>query len=207
MKKILVFIFVLGFASMSLAAQEISIIAKKFEFLPGKITVERGHPVKLYLISADVDHGIAIKAFGINNEIKKGEITTVEFTPDKAGEFAIDCSIYCGFGHGAMKGKLIVTGYMDITATELKTAMKNKDFFLMDVHIPEQEHIPGTDAFIPYNKIKENVDKLPNDRNTKIIVYCRSGPMGDDASTALFNLGYKNVYNLVGGIKAWNVIK
>ena len=102
-----------------------------------------------------------------------------------------------------MKGKLIVTGYRDITAAELKAKLKNKDFFLLDVHIPEQKHIEGTDAFIPYNEIEKYVDRLPKDKDTKIVVYCRTGSMSAEASRTLLRLGYKNVYNLLGGIKAW----
>lgn len=214
MKKIISFIFVLLFAagvvSVSLArdeVKEISIIAKKFDFLPKEIRVERGKPVKIYLTSIDVAHGLAIEALGVDVNFEKGEVAVLEFTPDKVGEFEMRCSVYCGGGHKAMKGKLIVAGYQDISAKELKSAMKNKDFFLMDVHTPEQKHIEGTDAFIPYNKVERYKDKLPKDKNTKIIVYCRSGPMGDDASAALYKLGYKNVYNLKGGIKAWNKIK
>jgi rhodanese-related sulfurtransferase len=183
---------------------EKSIIAKKFDFIPNRIEVLRGERVKLYITSVDVAHGIAIDALGINKEIQKGELTIVEFTPDKVGEFEIKCSVYCGFGHGGMKGKLIVTGYRDISADELKDAMKNKDFFLVDVHIPEQKHIKGTDAFIPFNKIEKHAGKLPEDKNTKIIVYCRSGSMSVTASKVLQKLGYRNIYNLVGGIKEWN---
>ena len=36
------------------------------------------------------------------------EAATIEFTADKAGTFPFQCSNFCGFGHGKMKGKLIV---------------------------------------------------------------------------------------------------
>jgi rhodanese-related sulfurtransferase len=200
--------FVVGvIPALAAQTQEISVIAKKFEFLPGKITVNRGVPVKIYLTSVDVDHGFAVSEFKIDKTVKKGEVAIVKFNPDKAGEFNMYCSVYCGMGHGRMKGKLIVQGYKDITVQELKEALKKKDFFLIDVHIPEQEHIPGTDAFIPYNEIEKYQDKLPKDKDTKIIVYCEAGPMGDTASNALFKLGYKDVYNLVGGKRSWDKMK
>ncbi len=47
--------------------------------------------------------------------------------------------------------------------------------------------------------IKGNIDQLPSDKNSKIIVYCRSGSMSREASQTLIDLGYKNVFNLVGG--------
>jgi len=45
--------------------------------------------------------------------------------------------------------------------------LKNKDFFLLDVHIPEQKHIKGTDEFIPYNEIEKYKEKLPKDKKKK----------------------------------------
>jgi rhodanese-related sulfurtransferase len=199
----------LGSVSSGGAAEtrKIGVISKQYEFIPETIEVMRGDKVKLYVTSTDVTHGLAIPAFGVDSSFEKGELTVIEFVPDKVGEFEIKCSVFCGIGHRGMRGTLIVGGYKDITAKELKAAMKNKDFFLLDVHVPEQKHIEGTDAFIHYKKIEENANKLPADKNTKIIVYCRSGPMGDDASAALYKLGYKNVYNLKGGINAWNKIK
>lgn len=159
--------------------------------------------MKIYITSIDVAHGFAIDAFGIDEKVEKGKLTIIEFTPDKTGEFEIKCSIFCGARHGRMKSKLIVAGYQDITASELKAALEKDDFFLLDVHIPEQKHIDGTDAFIPYNEIEKYIDKLPKHKDTKIVVYCRTGSMSSEASRTLLRLGYNNVYNLVGGIKVW----
>ncbi|MCF7966336.1 rhodanese-like domain-containing protein [Methylobacter sp. Wu8] len=106
---------------------------------------------------------------------------------------------------------LIVTGcgfqkpdYLKmITATELNRSMQNEDIFLVDVHTPEQQHIKGTDLFIPYNEIEKYKDKLPKDKNTAIYLYCEGGPMGNAAARSLHELGYPNLLNLEGGAKAW----
>jgi len=90
-----------------------------------------------------------------------------------------------------------------ITAADLNKIMQQSDIFLVDVHIPEQQHISGTDAFIPYNKVEEHQDKLPDDKNTPIYLYCEGGPMGNAAARSLYDLGYRNLYNLEGGSKAW----
>ncbi len=90
-----------------------------------------------------------------------------------------------------------------ITSTELNKIMQNKDILLVDVHTPKQQHIKGTDLFIPYNEIKKNQDKLPKDKNTAIYLYCKGGPMGNAAAKSLYDLGYRNLYNLEGGANAW----
>jgi rhodanese-related sulfurtransferase len=63
--------------------------------------------------------------------------------------------------------------------------LTKKDFFLVDTHIPEQEHINKTDTFIPYNEIEKNLTKLPKDKNEKIVLYCRSGSMSRAAAYIL----------------------
>ncbi|MEW6035168.1 MAG: rhodanese-like domain-containing protein [Candidatus Micrarchaeota archaeon] len=94
--------------------------------------------------------------------------------------------------------------YTNITESTLQGMMEEKDFFLLDVHVPEvQEHLNGTDAFIPYDAIGQNLDKLPQQRDAKIVVYCRTGRMSADASQKLADLGYTNVYNVMDGIGSY----
>jgi rhodanese-related sulfurtransferase len=90
-----------------------------------------------------------------------------------------------------------------ISAPELKQLMQREDVFLLDVHIPQQQHIKGTDLFIPYNNIENYQAQLPVDKNTPIYIYCEGGPMGNSAARTLNELGYSNLYNLKGGAQAW----
>jgi len=83
-------------------------IAKQFEFVPGTITVKKGDTVKLTITSTDVEHGITIPEFGVNQTIPAGQTATVEFVASKAGTFEFHCNVFCGEGHGEMKGKLVV---------------------------------------------------------------------------------------------------
>jgi len=80
---------------------------------------------------------------------------------------------------------------------------KTSNAFILDVHTPEQTHIPGTTAFIPYDQIKQNQNRLPTDKNTPILVYCRSGNMSAAAAKELSALGYSNIYDLEGGTNAY----
>jgi cytochrome c oxidase subunit 2 len=85
------------------APQRIEIVAKRFDFTPGEITVKQGTPVTIVLTSRDVDHGVRFRDFHVAMDAKKGETKEFTFTPDKAGTFIGQCSVFCGSGHGSMK--------------------------------------------------------------------------------------------------------
>ncbi len=53
-------------------------------------------------------HGLGIADLGIDMALAPGEEAQAEFTPEKAGEFHIHCTVYCGSGHGDMHGMLKV---------------------------------------------------------------------------------------------------
>ena len=94
--------------------------------------------------------------------------------------------------------------YVDLSAEEaLALLQENKETFLVDVHIPEQEHLVETDAFIPFEEVDGRLDEFPEDKETPILVYCRSGNMSKTVSEELVELGYGSVYNLAGGLHAW----
>ena len=88
--------------------KEFNIVSKKYAFVPAEIKVKQNDIVKITLTSEDVAHGLAIKEYGINLSVKKGEVKKIEFLADKKGAFTLRCSVYCGTGHEKMTGKLIV---------------------------------------------------------------------------------------------------
>ena len=94
--------------------------------------------------------------------------------------------------------------YSTMTVEELNRALEGeKDFLLVNVHIPYAGEIPKTDVHIPYNQIEENLDQLPKDKNAKIVVYCRSGGMSRSAAQKLVQLGYTSVIDVPGGMRDW----
>lgn len=98
--------------------------------------------------------------------------------------------------------KLQDNGVKKISVTQLHQMIEEKDFILVNVHIPYEGEIPETDKFIPYNKIGKHLNELP-DKNQKIVLYCRSDNMSTIAAKILTKAGYSNLYNLKGGMKAW----
>jgi rhodanese-related sulfurtransferase len=92
--------------------------------------------------------------------------------------------------------------YTNITPTQLNGLLKQKDFFLVNVHIPYEGEIDSTDAQIPYDQTTQQLGQYPADKNTKIVLYCRSGRMSSIAAKELVQAGYTNVWNLGGGMAA-----
>jgi cytochrome c oxidase subunit II len=89
-------------------AVEIKMTARKYRFDPNVITVTKGQHVRLIITALDRDHGFKLEAFNVNQKLKKGDASTVEFTADAAGTFPFQCSVVCGLGHHKMKGRLVV---------------------------------------------------------------------------------------------------
>ena len=96
--------------------------------------------------------------------------------------------------------------YTNVSATQLKAMLDKKDFTFVNVHIPYEGEIAKTDAFAPYDEIEKNLDRLPADKNAKIVLYCRSGRMSTLAAETLVRLGYTNVWSMEGGMIAWETL-
>ncbi|MEK7400165.1 MAG: rhodanese-like domain-containing protein [Candidatus Poribacteria bacterium] len=96
-----------------------------------------------------------------------------------------------------------MTGYTTMSIEELHNALTNNNFLLINVHIPYAGEISGTNLLVPYNEIERNLDKLPSNKDAKIILYCRSGNMSSIAVKTMVKLGYTNVIDVPGGMNAW----
>lgn len=84
--------------------QEVKVVVKG-GYNPDLIILKKGIPVRLYFYrdeTADCSDTIVIGDFKIRKPLPPFETTTVEFTPDKEGEFEFTC------GMGMMRGKLVV---------------------------------------------------------------------------------------------------
>ena len=93
-------------------------------------------------------------------------------------------------------------GFTDLSVEQLANSMSSKKFTLVNVHVPDQGNLPGTDLSIPFDQISNRLDQLPG-KDAPIVLYCRSGGMSTQAAAALAAAGYSKVYELDGGFNAW----
>ena len=107
-------------------------------------------------------------------------------------------------GHLTPKGwSMDKKGYENISVDRFVKMMSDKDFVLINVHIPYQGEIAETDLLIPFNAIDQHKNELPKDKDARIVVYCMTGPMGDIAAKRLVRMGYTRVIHFQGGMRAW----
>tara|TARA_B100001057_G_scaffold13798_1_gene13104 strand:- start:2539 stop:2847 length:309 start_codon:yes stop_codon:yes gene_type:complete len=67
-----------------------------------------------------------------------------------------------------------------------------------EIRIPDSENI---DFYDPQNFIKK-ITLL--DKEAHYFLYCKSGLRSYNSCSIMKDLGFKNVYNLIGGISDWN---
>jgi rhodanese-related sulfurtransferase len=58
-------------------------------------------------------------------------------------------------------------------------------------------------VLIPLYPLKERTGELQEHVNDPIIVYCKAGSRSQNACQTLVSYGFKNVYNMLGGIQSW----
>ena len=101
------------------------------------------------------------------------------------------------------KPALSASGYVDLGVEDFVTLIEKPATTVVNVHIPYGGDIPGTDTSVPFNETEALLAALPTDKTAPIALYCRSGAMSAVAAKALVAAGYTNVYDLSGGMNAY----
>lgn len=96
--------------------------------------------------------------------------------------------------------------YKELTSNEFENEIqKNPNAIIIDVRTPAEfhlGHIPkAINIDISSAEFPENIDLLDRDKN--YYVYCRSGGRSTTACQYMASLGFKNIYNLCGGLLSY----
>lgn len=96
----------------------------------------------------------------------------------------------------------IVLEYKNITPQEARIMLdEDSNIILLDVRTPEEfseKHIDGAILIPDYEIDTRAKIELP-DKQSKILIYCRSGVRSKNVAHKLISMGYENVYDF-GGI-------
>ena len=87
---------------------EVVIIAMAWAFMPAEIRVPRNAEVTFTATSVDVIHGFEIARTRVNMMLIPGQVGRLTHVFREPGEYLLICHEYCGTGHHAMSGKVIV---------------------------------------------------------------------------------------------------
>lgn len=84
----------------------------EFDYGEGKLSkdlvIPVNTPIRLDLVSEDVNHSLFIPAFRVKEDVVPGYDNYLWFTPYYVGEYDLLCTEYCGLLHSSMTAKTLV---------------------------------------------------------------------------------------------------
>ena len=111
-------------------------------------------------------------------------------------------ALLTGCGSAGTSGE---SGYTHISQEEAKEMMDTQEVLILDVREQEEYddgHIPDA-VLLPVGTItEESAAEVIPDKDTTVLVYCRSGNRSKTAAKTLAGLGYTKIYEF-GGIATW----
>lgn len=97
-------------------------------------------------------------------------------------------------------------GIAQVGPTQAIQILNREGALLLDVRedkeLAETGRIPHA-RHIPLSRLNERLAELKAGKDKPVVAYCRSGSRSNKAATQLRKAGYEQVYNLAGGILAW----
>ena len=98
-----------------------------------------------------------------------------------------------------------LSGMLTVGAIEATQLSNRENAVFLDIREDREYkggHIPDA-IHIPLSQLSERVSELGKYRDNPVIAYCRSGNRSNAAGRVLNKNGFESVYNLTGGIVAW----
>lgn len=98
------------------------------------------------------------------------------------------------------------SGIPQIGVAEAVQLINRKDALVLDVRSQGEfsgGHL-GSAKNIPEKELKTRATEIDKWKDKPIIVHCATGNRSQGAANVLKGLGFKEVFNLHGGINAWN---
>ena len=86
----------------------VTMVAARYGFYPQEITLPKGEPFKIRIVSFDVLHGIYVPFTNLNLMLVPGYVSEETTTLNKLGTFPMLCQDFCGMGHSYMFGNVNV---------------------------------------------------------------------------------------------------
>lgn len=114
---------------------DVFLMAEMWRWSPVLI-LEKDQSYKFHISSKDIVHGLSIQPVNMNFQVYPGYDYLLEFKPTESGEYKVICNEFCGIGHHAMIGKIVVIekdedlklyGFNDLKKPAGKAAAKKNE--------------------------------------------------------------------------------
>ncbi|MCA1799193.1 MAG: rhodanese-like domain-containing protein [Xanthomonadaceae bacterium] len=101
--------------------------------------------------------------------------------------------------------KQATRGYRDVEPTDATRLMNNDDATMVDVR-PAAEYAKSrvlNAISVPDSELDDRIGEIQKRGEHPVIVYCANGAASGRTATRLVGAGIARVYNLKGGLSAW----
>lgn len=116
------------------------------------------------------------------------------------------CGYLCtGLNEWQEAGKPIKS-FSTLSAQQLKKALPKREFTLVDVREPQEwqeGYIEGAEKIF-FGELEKQAEGLPTDKPLAVI--CSVGNRSSIGASILERQGFKNIYNVLGGMTAWKAL-
>jgi rhodanese-related sulfurtransferase len=103
----------------------------------------------------------------------------------------------------SVRGRL--QGIRSVGPVEATLLISHEDALVLDVREPHEvkDGLILNSVHVPLGQVRDHLGKLEKYKDRPVIVGCRSGSRSHSAAALLAKAGFAQVYNLQGGLLAW----